>query len=640
LIVSLVLINEDVLSQELPDSLYHSLEGIQEVKQRVDTLNELAYQYRATNNKLAYRLVKEALNLSIEKSYQKGIGDAYTRLSVIARYSEDYSEALEYAQLSIDVREQLGDTVDLINAYNAKGIVYRKMGKYAFAIEQSLKAEFLANSSIKFNHELGKTLIAIGLLQNRRDSFSLGKIAFEKSLAIFRQEQDRVEIINSLSGLASSNYGSGQLDLAEIYYVEALELAMQEGGDWEYDQMDILINLGGIYSKLGVFSRAENMLEEALRLSKKLNVPEVLDDIYLQLGIVFLNKREYERAEDYLIACEALVEERDDPAFLKLLYNRLFFLYNATGQDSKAIGYMIKENLIEDSINSLASILEIDRLEAKYQSEKKETEFELLEEKYKRNKAESEIRSYWIYALSSTLVVILLLALILVRSAKQKQFISKMNLQMKDQEIQEVLMQQESASFASQLKGQEEERQRIARDLHDRLGNTLATLRLSMQQEEQAKQNVELVDLAVAEVREVAQNISSGVLAKHGLNTALQELKMVIEQSSPLSFQLFLTEEITALGQAFSLELYRIIQELSSNTLKHAQASVITLQTNFIEGAFHLIYEDNGVGFDIDQVKFGMGIKNIQKRVEALEATCHFDAKLNRGTIVIIERHG
>ena len=167
----------------------------------------------------------------------------------------------------------------------------------------------------------------------------------------------------------------------------------------------------------------------------------------------------------------------------------------------------------------------------------------------------------------------------------------------------------------------------------------MAALKLSLRRPTNkiAEEDLQIVDQAVQEVRDISHNLSGGLLEKYGLNDAIEQLRKTVERSGGIKFNVYLHSSIAKLGQNITLELYRVVQELVNNTLKHANASEISIQTNKNEGAFNLIYEDNGDGFDPKKVRSGIGLENIKSRIYNIDGTIHWDAEKGRGTIVIIE---
>ncbi len=201
------------------------------------------------------------------------------------------------------------------------------------------------------------------------------------------------------------------------------------------------------------------------------------------------------------------------------------------------------------------------------------------------------------------------------------------------------------------LQVQEEERKRIAADLHDRLGSMLSTVKLiygsldeSLERKNpEAQLNFEkanrLMDEAVLEVRRIAHGLSTGIVITHGLLPALEDLCESISKSKRLECRLLNYGADILLEQKMEIGIYRMIQEIVSNVLKHAEASQLILQVNKIPGWVNITIEDNGKGFDVQEMKnkAGMGLKNLETRAANMKIRYHIDSTPGRGTISIIE---
>ncbi len=201
-------------------------------------------------------------------------------------------------------------------------------------------------------------------------------------------------------------------------------------------------------------------------------------------------------------------------------------------------------------------------------------------------------------------LLLVVLAVIFFAFLFQRKLIKK---QRAFREIENLLQKQEVKAAYQVLEAQEQERKRIAEDLHDRLGSRLAAVKLHFHAFRNNSNNTDsffntgsnLLDEAIDEVRDISHNMLSGVLSKFGLVGALQDLKDTLEASKQLTFQIHTSHLEDRLDLEIEVSLYRIVQELVSNVLKHAQATEIILQVNRFEGEILLIAEDNGVGFEM-----------------------------------------
>lgn len=249
----------------------------------------------------------------------------------------------------------------------------------------------------------------------------------------------------------------------------------------------------------------------------------------------------------------------------------------------------------------------------------------------------------FILVMGTLAMLLVVMVVILFAFMFQRKLIRK---QKAFREIESLLQKQEVKAAYAILEAQELERKRIAEDLHDRLGSRLAAVKLHFHafRNNPGRTNdffatgSELLDGAVDEVREISHNMSSGILSKFGLAAALQDLQLTLENSKQISVQLHVHHLDERLDLNIELNLYRIVQELVSNILKHANATEIIIQLNRYEAELLLTVEDNGIGFDRQSMsQKGIGLKNIESRLNKIHGKSHIDSSKGRGTIVNIE---
>ena len=213
-----------------------------------------------------------------------------------------------------------------------------------------------------------------------------------------------------------------------------------------------------------------------------------------------------------------------------------------------------------------------------------------------------------------------------------------------------IQLHQEKKIDATQnmIQGEEQERTRLARDLHDGLGGMLTGVKFQLNSikgnvilsEENAgtfTKSISQIDNAIVEMRRVAHNMMPEALLKFGLDETLKSYCDSVSQSSELavSYQSFGME--VRLEQTNEIVLYRIVQELLNNTIKHAKATKSNIQLTRNENLISLTVEDNGKGFDVNDVKKnGIGLSNINHRVEYLSGKIDVQSD-NKGTSTHIE---
>ncbi len=199
------------------------------------------------------------------------------------------------------------------------------------------------------------------------------------------------------------------------------------------------------------------------------------------------------------------------------------------------------------------------------------------------------------------------------------------------------------------LEGQEEERKRIARELHDGLGVLLSATKMqfttikniSPENGHIIDRATQLLEQATGDVRKISHNMMPGLLTKLGLYEAVEDLFENLNDADNIHAAFEITGEDIRLPENNEIMLYRVIQEMVNNTLKHAEASEIKLIINVIPDRMDLIYFDNGKGFDMVQVFRNdadtLGLKSIRSRIGFLNGKIDIDSRPGRGTRFAIE---
>lgn len=186
------------------------------------------------------------------------------------------------------------------------------------------------------------------------------------------------------------------------------------------------------------------------------------------------------------------------------------------------------------------------------------------------------------------------------------------------------------------IHAQETERQRIAKDLHDDLGGTLSAIKGRIANEKVSQEAINLVERAIDDLRYISRNLSPPELENDGLIKALHNTIGRIQISSNIKFTFITFGEPQRLNQDEKLNVYRIITELINNILKHSKAQKAVIQLIYYQESLNIIVEDDGIGIKSDKNNWGIGLKNINSRVEFLGAKLNIDSS-SVGTTVIIE---
>jgi two-component system, NarL family, sensor kinase len=399
-----------------------------------------------------------------------------------------------------------------------------------------------------------------------------------------------------------------------------------------------------VFRKNDQLDSARAYFQQCLDVSKTYNYNFGIAESLLQLGAVSILQKRYADAEQYLLPGIALAEQLHNFNTLNDGYKYMSDIYAVTGRYKQAYIYFQKYMQMNDSLVDMESKKYIVELEKKYQTEKKESQIKQLEISDKVQQLTIRQKNNLNYILVFVAVTILIISILFYRTYKQKQ-------KLQQQRIRELEKEKQLNATEAVLKGEEQERTRLAKDLHDGLGGMLSGIKYGLQtmkgnlimtpdNTRAFERSLDMLDSSIREMRRVAHNMMPEALVKFGLDTALRDYCQDINQSGAIKveYQSIGLQDAT-IEQTTAIALYRIVQELVGNILKHAAAKTAIVQITKTNDLLSVTVEDDGKGFDTNLLKQsrGIGWSNIQNRVEFLKGKLDVNTQPGKGTSVLIE---
>lgn len=298
---------------------------------------------------------------------------------------------------------------------------------------------------------------------------------------------------------------------------------------------------------------------------------------------------------------------------LKDLYFKSAVLYESIGNYSSALDFRKKFEVLNDSIMGEKE-RPISTCWRRASNPKKEQQIKDLQQEAEIKDLSIQQNRLLIIILGAVLISVVVIALLGRRTYNQKKLILEKDNALKQSRIAELETEKQLLASEVVIKGQEEERGRLAKDLHDGLGGLLSGVKFSLTNMKSNvvldansalifERSLDMLDNSISELRRVAHNMMPEVLVKFGLHEALKSYCDSIQQSGifKVDFQ-SLGNEIR-LASNTEIILYRIVQELLNNASKYAKASTVLVQLAFHENEISITVEDNGIGFDISKTK-------------------------------------
>ncbi len=377
-------------------------------------------------------------------------------------------------------------------------------------------------------------------------------------------------------------------------------------------------------------------LESSLLAQKKVNYRSLYN--LINKANVAKKKGNIPQAIDLLLKADSIPHDLYRKNNKIILYTQLVDAYEQLGAFDKALIYSKRILSYRDSVNVAAQNVNLTR----FQASEKENQLLIEQQQKKQNRNIA-------YALGGIAVLIGFIGFLVYKNTKRKQRIAEQERLLEIQQKEKILKEQELHTINAMVEGQEKERLRLASDLHDSVGATLSAAKLQFDHlsktiseanpnDEIFQKTKKLLEDAYQEVRSMAHLKNSGVIAKNGLLPAVEKLA-TNASSKELHIEVSHFGLEGRLDSTLEITLFRIIQELVTNIIKHAKASEASISLTQREDVLSIIVEDNGIGFPANKMveKNGMGLSSVETRVEHLEGTLEVDSQPLKGTSILID---
>lgn len=554
------------------------------------------------NAVIRYEETEKALSLLSPSAFTtKKFGSVYNNLGATWSLLNDLDAAQNYYIRGIAQYEKNNDSASLMMSYFNLGFIFIDMQQWQKAYQYLLRSlEFSAGS---------------------RDNTQALQSAARAAAICFRLQN--IEEGERLLKLCDSLYKSQKNYLGKIYYNNAY---------------------GEYKDALGLPDEAMKYHQACYQNSLDWNDPYYIVDAAWEIGRSFLKANNADSAGVYLQLALNNARKYNYLPKIRFILNDWCVYYANTLQFEKA--YQLRTSLSQftDSLIGVQNHNRILLFDARYQSEKKESQIKQLVAEKKVQELSLRQKNILNYILLAAAVTLTGVGFLFYRDHKQKQLLQQ-------QRINELETEKQLLATEAVLKGEEKERARLAKDLHDGLGGMLSGIKYAftnikgnlVMTEETHKafeRSMSMLDVSIREMRRVAHNLMPEALLKFGLDTALRDFCNDINQSGVINIKYqSIGLQGAAINQTAAIAAYRIVQELVNNTIKHAGATDCIVQVSKNNSILTIAVEDDGKGFDtaVLQNSKGIGWNNIRSRIDFLKGVMDVQSTQGQGTSVHIE---
>jgi signal transduction histidine kinase len=593
-------------------------------------LLELCWGYRFINADTARKFGIAALELARKENNADLEAEALNDIGVTHEAQGNYEEAESYELQALALRKKLGDDSKTANTLNTLGIIQDEKGNYEKALTYYFEARKIYES-LHDESRIAMVLTNIGIVFRAQKEYKNVVGYYRKAMAIYQR-------LNNRFGLAACHS-----------------------------------NLGAVYLNIPNYDSAIFYSLLANREFEEQNIKQFLPTTFSNAAIGYERIGQLDKSKKYFLQAKKLHEEYDNKKELSFTLSQLARLESKSGNSAVAIAYATSALTIASKIKATEQIIQAHQALAEcqakagdfkeayaehalyaslkdsvFQKEKAKALLE-LQTKYETEKSKQQIailhqdNQLKATALERNYLVIagLLLALALI-SALFYLWRYK-NLQRQKAIAQQQQEKLREAQIHAMIESQEQERKRFAADLHDGMGQLISALQLnihSIKNKNDEEKNISLVENSEQllneiqqEIRNIAFNLMPPILVKEGLIPAVRELTRRITKASTLQIELSVHDVPDRLPALQEISVYRIIQELVSNILKHGDATRLTLSFTGHDAEIILTLEDDGTGFDLSSFQNSTtsnGWRTLQARINLIKGQIEFDTMQGR----------
>lgn len=588
-------------------------------RQNDDSLRLLLDECRqlfGADKPLCLQKAKAGITLAQQRDDKYYEGNFWNITGLVNSYQSHFDEAANAFNKELQIAEAIKNDELKGKAYANLGLMYMKQGNAEKSVEYSLKSAKMDEAAGNINRlpknyaNISNTFYNIG---NKRKS----KQYADSALIYYKRTNDisgMANVYNTLGALASDEK---DYTISNRYY--SLSLQYKKQVDDVSGMANTYTNIGDNYKDTKAWLQAKSYYDTALALYKKNEEQEGISRVLVnQANLLALMKD----------SAAALKNAEADTAITHLgsLQTKAEALYSLavnaghSGDYKKATAYYQQYFRLHDSLITQQTLDAVYETETKYQAEKKQRQIDLLNKDAVIRQLEVNKKNQWLLLSTTAFLLLLLSAYLYYRRFKIQ----------KEQQLKDAVTEQQNLATKALFEGEQKERIRIARDLHDSIGQMLSVVKMQVStlhasakedDKELTEASLHLVDKTITEVRSISHNLIPEEL-NFGLAAAIEELCHGMNRSGKtvVNFNYDKEGAELKLKKQTELSVYRIVQEILSNMAKHAEATQIDINIRAEENKILLQLKDNGKGFDtatIQQSK-GIGWKNIMARVNLL----------------------
>ena len=658
-------------------ALFQQITGMEDNSDKVNRFLSLSLAYRFYNLDSALICCDNALAIAQKINYQEGVAESYYKKCLAYNKHSDANNAIAFAYKALDVAESISDEFLVAKVNYMLGNIIKKsvnnlpaLGHFKTALKIYLENEDSARANIVYNgignffmsislydsaaiyyHKyldnvntgtdplhIAKVHSNLGKVNRMLNEYDIARDYFDMAYPVIKSSTDYEEL-----GILYNKMGSLEVDvqnysMAKIYFLKA-DSVYRKNDDTE-GVSNCLVNMAALNLKQELYDLSIARFDSAMHYYREFDNADGMIVVWEGKATVYLSRGSYDTA---LIYCDSSLNLARQTKYLKRqeeILEKIIEIYSDMGNWEDATHTLFELQELEDSIYNLTKTITINELRIRYNREKDQLKILNLETEKLQSQNDrlrlAKQRNIFLYSGIGSIVLALGLFYFFRYRARKNQIIA-------EQKIQQLEEEKKLMAARFLVEGQENERKRIASAIHDSLGVLLSTSKMHItaikddNPENRAliEKATKFLDEANTEMRKISHNMMPGALSKLGLCEALEDLFETLDETEGIDARMEVLGPKERLPENQEIMIYRVVQEMVNNTLKHSKADRIDLTLVIHPDELDLSYSDNGKGFDAEEVKAKktMGIQSIRSRVKFLDGIIKIDSSPGKGVV-------
>ena len=586
---------------------------------------KLSWGYMDVNTEKTFSYAKKGIQFAEKERDMEWATQLYCNLGVAYDMVSKYDSALLCFDKSIAIALQNKNERQEARGYICIGNLYLVKGDYQLSLEYFMKALPMLEKQGD-PQRLGILLHNIGAVYQFLFNMEQAKKYFLRVEKIVRETGDKDGLAAVFVSLCDIGLNEGDdIDKSLDYAKSAVDLYHEINN--KYGESNALLSMAKCCYLLADYNVALGYAQMSLQLSEELDYPKLTSLSYAIMSDIYYYQKYYNKCEEYALKAEA-TDTTDAIALINLTAN----LTRANIQMHNSLAAIEYFDRYKSLINHHAAKefqRTLSEMEVKYESEKKELKIAAML---------SERKLFIWLSLAGGAILLLLLAFVIVR---QRMAVNRRK--MAEQQVKQLEQEKQLVATQAVLDGETAERTRLARDLHDGLGGMLSVVKLHLNDVKKGaifkgedvvyfNQALDVLEKSISELREMAHNMMPEALTRFGLKVAVSDFCNKIPGA-----ELHYFGYDNRLDTKLEMMIYRTIQELVNNALKHSGAKQIIVQIVHDVDRLALTVQDDGCGFDTKAETAGTGLNNIRNRVESYNGYIDIWSHIGSGTEINLE---